>query len=77
MIFLYYFRRCSNDNEALFSLFDFGNTCLFPFGDTRYQLHHLIGSNTCINNKARVLISIATGTIPMLLYLYKQELFGT
>ena len=56
--FSYYSRKYSNDNEALFSLFDFGDTCLFPFGDTRYQSNHLIDSNTCINNI--VLISVAT-----------------
>ena len=54
--FSYYSRKYSNDNEALSSLFDFGDTCLFPFGDTRYRSNHLIRSNTCINNK----ISIAT-----------------
>ena len=56
MIFLYHFRKYSNDNEALSMLFDFGNTYLFPFGDTRYKSNPLMGSNTCTNNK----ISIST-----------------
>ena len=72
--FSYYSRKYSNDNEALSSLFDFGDTCLFPFGDTRYQSNHLIDSNTCINNKN--VDFHCNETILMLLDFYEQALFG-
>ena len=57
MIFLYHFRKYSDDNEALSRRFDFGITYLFPFGDTRYKSNPLMGSNTCTNN---IIISIST-----------------